>query len=318
MSAQSLVRRFLAVLSAASLAGVFAVAVTTGSASAAPIKGSLEVVSVTDTDNPEFGVLIQDQSFDVAVRVLDTAGAPTTVPRATTIVLEEVFGPGSLTGNTSATIPRNGSGTTISGARYSPYANDVVLRVRVQSGVELESDDVSVDVTLTAVGREAVPGDALNLDDQNCDAPTSQKPTCGRLILPNGANGQVVMSVGSCEGLRPEGQRQCLTVGDTKALVVTAAANMEGLYTNKDAPATLILACDKVLCGQSGAGLPQLPVVYTLNNEGDLLTPAPTCPAKGVLGDTQEVCVDYVQSSRQQGDLYTYILFDRDPRFSHP
>ena len=49
-------------------------------------------------------------------------------------------------------IPRNGSGATISGATYSQFANGVVLRVRVKSGVKLAPDEVTVEVALRAVG----------------------------------------------------------------------------------------------------------------------------------------------------------------------
>src|SRR5512132_1830103 len=113
----SLVRRSLAVTSAALLAGVLAAAGTSVPAYAAA-KGSLEIVSVTDTGSG-LGAPVQDRPFNVAVRVLDLAGQPTTVNQATTIVLEEVSGPGVLGGTTSAVIPRYGSGATISGATYS-------------------------------------------------------------------------------------------------------------------------------------------------------------------------------------------------------
>jgi hypothetical protein len=314
MNAQSLVRRFLAVVSGALLAGTLAVAGSTAPANAAP-RGSLDIVSVTDTASG-FGAPVQDRDFSVRVRVLDTSGQPTIVSRATTIRLTEVSGPGTLSGNTDAVIPRNGSGATISGARYSTYANGVEFRVSVVSGVDLEPDQITVDVAATAVGANATPRNSLNVRDPNCVAPTADLPTCGsQLLLPNGANGRVTVWVGSCDGLA-----DCRTVGDTTALVVTAIASLKDsdgdpLY-NSTSPATLILACDKVLCGQSG--VPRLPVIYTLSNDGDLNQEAPPCPEKGVLGEGQDLCVDYVQSTRSQGDLYTYILFDFDLRASHP
>jgi hypothetical protein len=115
-SKQSLIRRSLAVLSAALLAVAWAFGVSIP-ASAAD-KGSLQVVSITDQGSelggsvlnlpPDVDIVgpVQNRPFNVAVRVLDNAGQPTTVNQATTIVLEEVSGPGVLGGTTSAVIPR--------------------------------------------------------------------------------------------------------------------------------------------------------------------------------------------------------------------
>jgi hypothetical protein len=309
---QSLIRRSLAVLSAALLTTAWAVGISIPASAAPPVKGSLEILSVTNAANPEFeGLLVQGKAFNVAVRVLDNDGQPTTVNQATTIVLEEVSGPGVLGGTTTAVIPRNGSGETISGATYSQFANGVVLRVRATSGVNLAPDEVTVDFALTAVGANANRGDELDLDDANCGvggAPTSDEPNCGQLLTA-GADGLVVMSVGSCEGIG-----NCREVGNTTALVVTLSADIVPLPNNPHS--TMILSCDKDLCG--GSGVPKIDVFYTFNNDGDLLPdPALDCPAKDVLGPGQEICVDRVQSTRSAGDLYTYILFAHDMRVSH-
>jgi hypothetical protein len=188
-------------------------------------------------------------------------------------------------------------------ATYSEFANDVELRVIRRSGVDLAPSDVMrVDVALTAVSTDVTPNDSLDLRDPNCGTPNSNKPTCGRLLLPNGANGHVVMSVGACEDPDSCG-----------SLVVTAVADLGTLYA--DTPATLIIGCDKVFCG--GAGVPKLPVLYTFENGEAPDKFAKECPAKGVTGSL-DICVDYVQSTRNQGDLYTYVLFDHDLRASHP
>jgi hypothetical protein len=333
MNNQSRVRRSFAVLVAAVLAVAFAVAGTSAPASAA-VKGYLRIVSIADDAEPQQGVDVDDRPFDivqgrdfnVVVEVRDAPQNPdttgvdgqlTTVTRATQVVLEEVSGPGVLGGTIQATILRDRSGTTISKATYSEFANGVEFRVKRETGVDLApSDAFSVDVALTAKSAVVQAGDSLDLRDANCGAPTSTETTCGRLILPaGGPGGRVVMSVGSCDGLA-----DCRTAGGAEALVVTAV--FPGQFA-KENPATLILACDKVICGQSGAGLPQLPVIYTFDNGGDLGIPplggiADPCPAKGVLGEDQDICVDYVNSSRNQGDLYTHVLFDHDLRASHP
>jgi hypothetical protein len=309
---QSLIRRSLAVLSAALLAAAWVIGISIPASAVPPVKGSLDILSVTNADNPQFdGLLVQGQRFAVVVRVLDADGQPTTVNQATGIVLEEVSGPGVLGGTTTAVIPRNGSGATISGATYSQFANGVELRVRATSGVNLAPDEVTVDFALTAVSDNASRGEALDLEDSNCGAggaPTSAEPNCGHLLTA-GAEGLVVMSVGSCQGLG-----SCRQVGETTALVVTLSADIVPLPNNPHS--TMILSCDKDLCG--GSGVPKIDVFYTFNNDGDLLPePALDCPAKDVLGPGQEICVDRVQSTRSAGDLYTYVLFAHDVRMSH-
>jgi hypothetical protein len=308
----SLIRRYVAVVSAVVLAAAWAVGISTP-ASAAPLKGSLEIVSITDTASG-LGAPVQGRPFNVVVRVLDAAGQPTIVNQPTTIILEAVSGPGDLDGTTTAVIPRNGSNATISGATDSQFANGVVLRVVARSGVNLAPDEVTVDVAVTAVGANASPRRSLNLSDPNC-TPTAEVPNCGQLLLPNGASGHVTLSVGSCDGLGP-----CRTAGDIAALVVTAAANLKDSAGNplysRTSPATVVLGCDKDLCRELANGVPKIDVLYTLDNTGPLDKVAPECPAKGVLGEGQEACVDYVQSTRKQGDLYLFLLFAADIRCS--
>jgi hypothetical protein len=309
------VRRFLAVLIAALLAGVLAATGISAPAGAAA-SASLKIASVTDTGTG-LAWPVQSKPFDVAVTVVNAAGKPTTVSEATKISLA-ASGPGTLTGNTTATILANTSSATISGAMYAPYANGVVLTVSAEpGGTRLTSAKVTVEVALTAVGATAAPDRPLEVTDSTCIEPTAGRPTCGQLVLPNGASGPVVLALGSCDGLG-----KCREAGTTEALVVTAIATLKDsanrpLYDNDD-PATLIVACDKALCRENANGVPQLPLIYTLNNTGSLTETAQPCPAKGVIGAGQTACVDYVQSHRQNGDLYSYLLFDYDLRASHP
>ena len=223
----SSVRRSLAVMIAALLAGVFAVAGTSAPASAAP-RGSLKIVSVTNSDKPALGNLLEvGERFAVVVEAVDTAGQPMMVSKATTIKLT-ADGPGTLGGTTTAVIPRNGSSATISGAIYSQSANGVVLSVSVSSGVDLLPATVTVDVAVTAVRGNATPKTPFELKDPACTAPTEQVPTCGQLVLPSGADGGVTLWVGSCDNLGdpPTGKTalDCRSDGGTAALVVTAIA----------------------------------------------------------------------------------------------
>jgi hypothetical protein len=301
---QSLIRRSLAVLGTALLATAWVVGISTP-AGAAPVKGSLKIVSVTNADSDLEDLLVQGKKFDVKVTVLDTDGQPMMVNQATRIRLE-AEGPGTLRDTTTATIPRNGSSATIFGATYSQFANGVKLRVLATSGVELAPGEKTVDFALTAVkDNVGARGNALDLDDPGCGdgggVPTSKAPTCGHLLT-KGAVGLVVMSVGSCVGL------SC----NTAALAVTVKGDIQA--TDSDPYSTMILGCDKVVCG--GSGVPKIPVKFTFENDKPLTEVAPECPAKGVIGDGP-ICVDYVQSTRSAGDLYTYVLFKHDVRFSH-
>jgi hypothetical protein len=337
---QSLLRRCLAVLSAALLAGVLVAVGTWVPSGATGTHGEggdrddddrnvLQIVLIKDRGSG-LPWPVQDRKFDVVVQVVDDDGRPVEVDEPTKIKLKEVSGPGELGGNTTAIIQKNFSSTTIEGARYSQYANGVVLAVKVVYGEDLKRDKITVEVALTAVGADAKPGKPLKLKDPNCAAPTSTVPTCGFLNLKNGADGHVTLSVGSCDGLVKVSDRlrECRERDDVEGLVITALASFKDsdgdpLYSRKN-PAKVILACDKVLCGKSGHKWhgenghkkPKIRVLYTLNNTGPLTNVAPPCEKKGVLGKGQKVCVDYKNSKRRDGDLYLPVLYKDDARFS--
>jgi hypothetical protein len=171
-----------------------------------------------------------------------------------------------------------------------------------------------VHIAKTAVRGNADPNRVFDLTDPNCGdgngVPNSIDPTCGHLVTP-GANGPVVMAVGSCDGLGPNNSNPCRSVGDTTAMVVTLFADIQDSLD--DPHSTMILSCDKDLCGQTG--VPKLPVFFTLQNTGPLNTvPAEECERKGVLNAGEKACVDYVSSMRSDGDLYLHVLFNLDAR----
>jgi hypothetical protein len=329
---KSLLRRCLAVLSAALLAaalviiGTWLPAVATGTHGERGDRDDvkrLQIVLITDTGSG-LQYPVQDRPFNVVVQVVDDDGKPVKVKKATRIELVEVFGPGQLEGNTSAIIQQGFSSTTIVGATYSQFANGVKFKVTVAYGDELApSKTITVEVALTAVGADAKPGTALTLKDPKC-TPTSDVPNCGIFILKNGADGHVTLSVGSCDGLvKVDDLRQCREVGDTEALVITAIGSLKDadgdpLYSKKH-PAKVILACDKVLCpkiSHKHHKHHKIKVFYTLNNTGPLTKVAPPCPKKGVIGKDQEACVDYKRAFRKDGDLFLPFLFNVDARMS--
>ena len=67
---------------------------------------------------------------------------------------------------------------------------------------------------------------------------------CGVVILPNGATStQVLLSLGACDPT----YAGC----DPRGAVVQTLAGLAGLYT-KTSPATILMRCDKSLCGSQG------------------------------------------------------------------
>jgi hypothetical protein len=226
-----------------------------------------------------------------------------------------VTGSGTLAGVLQGTIPKGNSRGTIAGATYGPLENNVTLGVAVVSGTALSGTTTTINVAATAVRAQATPRTSLNVTDPGCPAPTPTSPVCGFLQLPNGGNGTVLMSVGSCATIL-----SCRTQSGTTARLVTAEVSLKDangvpLYT-PTAPATFVLACDKTLCGQGGVS--SFPVTIDVTNTGSF-TQVPDCPSKGVLGTGQTACRDSVQSTRDNaGDLYSVILFTYDIRGSYP
>jgi hypothetical protein len=324
---KTLLRRCLAVLSAALLAAALVIIATRLPADATGTHGeggdddvaALRIVLIKDKGS---GLQwpVQNRPFNVVVQAVDDDGNPLNVSKPTKIKLVEVFGPGELGGNTTAVIQQGFSSTTIVGATYSQFANGVKLKVKVVYGEDLAPGKITVEVALTAVGADAKPGTALTVTDPKC-TPTSDAPTCGIFVLKKGADGHLTLSVGSCDGLVKVDDLDCRKVGDTEALVVTAIGSLknaegEPLYSKKH-PAKIILACDKVLCpkiGNKHHKHHKIKVIYTLNNTGPLTKVAPPCPKKGVIGKDQEACVDYRRAFRKDGDLYLPFLFAVDAR----
>jgi len=303
--------RRLAALAAALAMVAASLLLGTGSASGGSIKGSLRIVSVTDSATGLAGA-VKDRPFTVVVEVLDTAGVPLVLTKALPVSLS-ASGPGSLSGTVSGSIPKNASRGTISGVLYSAFGNGIILTA--SDGGSYTSGQATIAVAATAVKTTGNPHVALNVTDPACAAPSPSSPVCGYLLLPNGANGTVLMSVGSCSGIV-----DCFADAPSIAGLVSASMSLKDanglpLYS-KTAPASFVIGCDKTQCG--GVGVPHVPFLVDLNDTGNFIT-APDCPSRGTLGPDQDVCQDQVQGRRDNaGDLYTTLLFDIDIRASHP
>ena len=147
--------------------------------------------------------------------------------------------------------------------------------------------------------------------EQACTTATRAEPVCGYLSLPLGAQGgQVVLSTGEC-GSEQDLYAPCL---DGKGVVLQVLAGMAGLGYGPGTPATMIVRCDKSLCG-SGA-IRNSSLNFSLDGNGNL-GDVVSCLAKGTLPAPETPCLDYVQSKRDgSGDTHLYFLFDKDARVS--
>ncbi len=147
--------------------------------------------------------------------------------------------------------------------------------------------------------------------EQDCTTATRAEPVCGYLSLPLGAQaGQVVLSTGRC-GSEQDLYAPCL---GGKGVVLQVLAGMAGLGYGPAAPATLVVRCDKSLCG-TGA-IRNSSLNFSLDGNGNLGDVVP-CPAKATLPGPGTPCLDYVQSKRDgSGDTHLYFLFDKDARVS--
>jgi hypothetical protein len=248
-------------------------------------------------------------TFDVTVAFYDGT-TPAAFSSDTTLKITSTAG--TLSPATGVA-PGKATSVTLTTSLASP-ANQVGLTVTVASGPakglttgapnSAQRFDVLSDLRLedsTTGFQQGIGGDT------DCANATRADPVCGILILPNGAtSSQVLLSLGACDTT----YAKC---GSTKGVVVQALADLSGLYS-RSAPATLVIKCDKTVCG-TGAIQSKVVNFSLLGNAA--LGAAPACPAKGTVGDLQSACVDYVQSKRDgAGDTHLYLLFAQDIRGS--
>jgi hypothetical protein len=169
--------------------------------------------------------------------------------------------------------------------------------------VLIESDTVNTG-TRTSTGGEGGTVDACTASPAN--------PVCADLLPPTssgfGAGGQL------SRGL-------CSTTDTCKNSFIQP---LVAFTTTAHDPATLVMKCDKKLCGVGAIQRQSLTVTLSPDPAsafgGDLVAPA--CPEKGVVGydpgqpygaGNSPFCVDYVQSTRDNaGDTILYLLFVLD------
>ena len=277
---------------------------------------SLSAPAGTPDGAVPYVLVVAGQPFSVQVSFYDSEGQPAAFGQDTPLSISTTTGSGNqpvpatgtaLAGETTATLtttlsqPANQVRVTVSAPTLkgpkavTPGTASTDERFDVLSELRYEASAPNTPFS-AGIGGQA-----------NCTSATIDDPVCGTLMLPNGAqSSQVLLSLGLCDAA----YAGC---GSTRGSVLQFLGDLDGLYT-PTSPATMLVRCDKSLCGKKAIAKAKLS--YSLLGNAPL-GEAPACPAKNRLGAGQEVCVDYVQSTRDNaGDTLLYMLLTSDARIS--
>lgn len=304
----------LAVLLAAAL-GLWLSPLPAGAASGSTTTVYLHVTSIS---TPTIGVpstpgapatfVVAGVPFDVTVNFTDSSGDggnPATLPNGVSrLQLTSSVGKTALG---VVAVDSTMTQVTFQGMVIGAAANGVTLSASVAKGsskgtspVPSAPFDVQSTYTTNPQGSPLTQIGGTSTAD-GCNA-TPGSPICADLLLPAGSSTSILMSTGLCNGF-----------ATCAGSVVQALVGLDN-YSRSN-PATLIVKCDKTLCGGGSISKQQLLVQLT---PADPLTTAPPCPAKNTIGATQDFCVDYVQSTRDNaGDTWLYLLLYKDARAMH-
>jgi hypothetical protein len=267
-------------------------------------------------------------TFHVNVSFYDADGLPASFNKDTTLTIASNVG--TLT-KTTGTASRGHETATIDTA-LKTAVNQVVLTVGSGTGAKALTPGVSYipgvgdtppvkDLRFDVVSDlkpdvTATDGTAFQAGiggDSDCTNATKANPVCEIVILPHGAGSHVVMSVGVCDPDTSSAYAPCHS-GDrgTGGAVVQALFAQSVTPYTPDNPATIIVKCDKTLCGTGP--IHDLTLAFSESGNGALADAGP-CPAKGTTDSVGTPCVDYVQSKRDgSGDTHLYLLTPNDMR----
>lgn len=251
--------------------------------------------------------VVQGVPFDATVSFTDSAGDngnPVTLPNGvSSLKLTDSLGD---TLGTVDNIASTATSVVFSGVHIDTAANAVTLSASVAKGsskgtvsVASQPFDVQSSYTTNPQGSPLTQIGGTS-GGTGCTA-TPDSPTCADLLLPDGSSTTILMSTGLCTG-----------IATCNGSVVQWLVGLDQSTYTRTNPATLVMKCDKTLCGGGGINKQHLVVQLTPT---DAPTTAPACPAKNTIGSEQNFCVDYVQSTRDNaGDTYLYLLFFMDGR----
>ena len=318
-------RRYLGLLSAGAALSALALSpVLTGTAQAAnPPAPAFASVSEATGDvvtspvgGPAKPAVITQSGASVTVTVsLWTTSAKTT-PAAFNKDTDITLTSGGV--SVTKTFLANATSQVFTTGAFGAAVNQTTVSVsfpglKGKSAVPAASSPTVFDVLSFVEGDTAAPGYSRNVgkDGATCGEVTSQQPFCATVLLPKGA-GNIVVGTGTCGDV---GYTGCKVAQNS--FVLELLADITGAGYTADSPATLILSCDKIYCG-NGAIKKNVPNLTSLGNGP--IPDVPACAAKGVgpaPDSLVDACVDYVQSTRDNaGDTHLYVLFTRDLRGS--
>lgn len=258
----------------------------------------------------------------IEVSFFDAGGLPASFTKDTNLTVSTSVG--TLT-TSKGVAPKGATSATIPTSLKGPV-NRVALTVSAGSGPKAPTPgtsyntdkdlrfDVLTDVSPLLDGTNGFAFQAGFGGKSDCAEAIKSAPVCQIVVLPRGAGTDVLLSVGACDTDTTSTYAPCYTgAGGTVGGAVTQAlfAHPSDPYTT-DSPATVIVKCDKSLCG--GGAIRNVTVIWSRTGDGDLRKASP-CPAKGTMAKAGEPCVDYVQSKRDgSGDTHLYLLTDGDIR----
>jgi hypothetical protein len=280
----------------------------------APVLGVATHIVFDDISTPTIDVpdapgavglvyVVKDVGFRTQLRFLDDAEAAAPLSANKTVTVTVFDGTTSLgtadvaPGAMAATLDLTAIGTAASGVRLNASAATKPRPVTGTSAafdVLIESDIINADGVSTIGGQGGT--------TTSCNA-TPAFPICADLIPPLAGSfgNDGLLSRGLC----PAGEK----CADSYVQVLTTIDRAD--YTD---PATLVMKCDKTLCGGGAIKSNHLTVTLIAGSPG---VEAPACPAKNTVGTDPAVpfCVDYVQSTRDNaGDTFLYLLFLQDAK----
>ena len=262
-------------------------------------------------------------TIHVRVSFYDASGAPASFNKDTRLTITSNVG--TLTAGDGTAL--KGSSTATIDTTLTTAVNQVVLTVSAGSGPKAPTPgssyvpggkdlrfDVLSDVSPHLPGTNGTAFQAGFGGNDACADATEAAPVCELVILPRGAGSDVLLSVGACDTDVSSPYAPCFTgpKGIIGGAVLQALFAQPSTRYAVDSPATVVVKCDKSLCG-SGS-IQGLKVIYSLGGNSPL-TAADPCPSKNTMATAGVPCVDYVQSKRDgAGDTHLYLLTDRDIR----
>ena len=254
----------------------------------------------------------------VDVRLEDPNGGPAAFKKDTALRVTSSAGILGLTSGTAF----KGESTAFVETRVKEPVNQVALSVSAGSSTSTVTSSPSVTFDVLSQIKPNVTASSGSAFEEGIGSGTScvsaepLTPVCGVVRLPRGSGTNVLLSVGACDVVVGTGPRYAPCYEGPKgpggAVVQTLFTQPSVPYTI-GSPATVILKCDKTLCGTGP--IQDLTVLFSLSGNTPLTAPPDPCPAKGTMAAAGTPCVDYVQSKRDgSGDTHLFLLTDRDIR----